>query len=64
MKSYALFVLLLFFSWTSAWSGNNLYNNVTPPRWEKLGQRTVNFGLDHDEIVVTRQEGRFTALKL
>ncbi len=34
-----------------------------PPRWEKLGERKVNYGLDRDEIIVTAAEGRFTALK-
>ena len=33
-------------------------------RWEKLGQRTVNYHLDRDEIPVTLRDGRFTALKL
>lgn len=33
-------------------------------RWEKLGQRRVNFRLDRDEIMVTSSEGLFTALKL
>ena len=33
------------------------------PRWEKLGQRTVNRRLDRDEIVVTAREGAFTAIK-
>lgn len=32
--------------------------------WEKLGERRVNFGLDHDEILVTRTEGNFTAIKI
>ena len=35
-----------------------------PPRWEKLGQRRVNYGLDRDEILVTAREGRFTSLRL
>ena len=35
-----------------------------PPRWEKLGQRKVNYGVDRDEILVTAREGRFTAVKL
>ncbi len=35
-----------------------------PPRWEKLGQRAVNYGLDRDEIAVTARDGRFTAIKL
>lgn len=37
--------------------------DVQPGRWEKLGSRKVNYSLDRDEIVVTRYEGRFTALK-
>ncbi|NNF32911.1 MAG: DUF2541 family protein [Saprospiraceae bacterium] len=32
--------------------------------WEKLGQRTVNYGLDKDEIKVTAREGKFKAIKL
>lgn len=36
----------------------------TPPRWEKLGQRRVNYGLDRDEILVTAREGRFTSIRL
>ncbi len=35
-----------------------------PPKWELLGSRKVNYGLDKDEIVVTRQEGVFSALKI
>lgn len=34
------------------------------PRWEKLGQRNVNYRLDKDEIMVTAREGRFTAIKI
>lgn len=37
---------------------------ATPPRWEKLGQRRVNHGLDRDEIIVTAREGRFKSLRL
>lgn len=37
---------------------------IQPPRWEKLGERKVNYGVDRDEIVVTAAEGRFTAIKL
>lgn len=32
--------------------------------WEKLGARTVTMTADHDEILVTAQEGVFTAIKL
>lgn len=37
---------------------------VEPPRWEHLGTRKVNYGLDRDEILVTVSEGRFDAIKL
>ena len=29
-----------------------------------MGLRKVNYGLDHDEILVTAREGKFTAVKL
>ncbi len=32
--------------------------------WHKLGTRTVNYGLDHDKIMVTAKDGAFTALKV
>ncbi len=32
--------------------------------WERLGKRTVNYGLDKDEIIVTAREGKFRAIKL
>ncbi len=35
-----------------------------PQRWEKLGQRKVNFKVDRDEIIVGRVEGFFTALQI
>ena len=38
--------------------------NDSPPKWEKLGQRKVNFMLDRDEIGVGRFEGFFTALQI
>ncbi|WP_235296396.1 DUF2541 family protein [Portibacter marinus] len=33
-------------------------------RWDFLGQRTVNYKLDRDEIVVTAKEGSFRKIKL
>lgn len=42
----------------------NILESATPPRWEKLGQRNVNYGLDKDEIKVTARDGRFTAVKI
>jgi hypothetical protein len=32
--------------------------------WNHLGSRTVNYGLDHDKIMVTAKEGYFTKLKM
>lgn len=32
--------------------------------WEMLGARKINYGLDRDEIMVTRAEGVFTAVQL
>ncbi|MBT8328014.1 MAG: hypothetical protein KJP21_09855 [Bacteroidia bacterium] len=53
IKLFAL-GLLLMGSMTSMISGS----------WEHLGTRTVQFGLDHDKIVVTAKEGRFAKLKI
>ena len=36
---------------------------IQPSRWEILGLRKVNKSFDRDEIVVTRMEGTFNALK-
>jgi len=33
-------------------------------RWEKLGQRKINYRLDRDEIKVTAREGVFSAVQL
>lgn len=55
---FALFLAAgMAFSFTTA-------EKATPPRWEKLGERKVNYSLDRDEILVTAREGRFTAIKL
>ena len=35
-----------------------------PPKWEKLGSRKVNFGLEKDTIPVGAHEGAFTKLKI
>ncbi len=55
---FALLTLVLFVGQSLAYS-----LNAQPIRWEKLGSRKVNYGLDRDEIMVTAYEGRFTALK-
>mgnify|MGYP001172811217 CR=1 FL=1 len=33
-------------------------------KWEKLGERKVNLGLDHDRIAVGAGDGMFTKLKI
>lgn len=45
-----------------AMSFTSLSGNAGP--WELLGSRKVNYAVDHDEIVVTRAEGFFTALQI
>ena len=35
-----------------------------PPKWEKLGSRKVNFGIEKDVIAVGAHEGAFTKLKI
>ena len=70
MKSYS-FILAMILSFVfishdaqAHISHADIVDSVHPPRWEKLGQRRVNYGLDRDEILVTAREGRFTALRL
>ncbi len=63
------FVMFCFTFVTSNSSANALYSpnldtSIFPPKWEKLGQRKVDYKLDKDEIYVTAKEGRFTAIKL
>jgi len=36
----------------------------SPDRWERLGQREVDFRNDHDQIDVGRKEGRFRQLEV
>ena len=33
-------------------------------KWEKLGERKVNLGLDHDRIVIGAGDGIFSKLKI
>lgn len=39
-------------------------NQAEAQRWEHLGSRVVNWGLDRDVIPVTWREGKFDALRL
>lgn len=66
---YLLFSLLAFSFSAFANSSSSLPLTTThellhPPRWEKLGERRVNYGLDRDEIAVTVREGLFTGIRL
>lgn len=38
--------------------------NTLQPGWENLGSRNVNYGLDRDEIPVTRRDGKFSKIRL
>jgi hypothetical protein len=40
------------------------YINTVNQSWERLGSRVVTMTADHDEIVVTGNEGIFTAVQL
>jgi hypothetical protein len=68
MKAFASVLFLCFFFSAQGFTKSAIFNSAaeinTPPRWEKLGERRVNFGVDHDEIMVTAAEGRFSALKI
>ena len=55
----AVFLSLVFFSFNTP-----NHSASSQPRWEKLGQRKVNFKADKDEIGVGRYEGFFNALQL
>lgn len=65
--SYAIVVVLLatsftlFSSFTKATKATSLSKYA---RWEKLGERTVNYAVDRDEITVGARDGFFDALKL
>ena len=61
---FLLAVLVMGSAFTSSVQPLSEEGISTVARWEKLGQRKVNYGLDRDEILVTAREGFFTALKL
>lgn len=64
MKAFASILCLFLAIGLSANSIVRPEGSLFPPRWEKLGERNVNFKVDRDEILVTASEGRFTALKI
>lgn len=67
-KFVSLFTCLIFIFATFSISAEHTFmpdeNGIKPPKWEKLGQRKVNYGIDKDEILVTAREGTFKAVKL
>ncbi len=52
-KSFFVFALLALFMMS-----------FVPPKWERLGSRKVNFGIDKDVIAVGAHDGAFTKLKI
>ena len=64
----AIFSMLFFFAASTVLANHQVISfqndGIYPPKWEKLGQRKVDYKLDKDEIYVTAREGRFTAIKL
>ena len=58
---FLFFSFLLILGFTSC---KSTQSSAKAPKWEKLGERVVNFKVDHDEIPVTARDGAFTALKL
>ncbi|MBL7802323.1 MAG: hypothetical protein JNL02_01205 [Saprospiraceae bacterium] len=57
-----LLVAAISFSFKTAELTAGAESGLNP--WEMLGMRRVNYGLDRDEIAVTRAEGIFTALQI
>ena len=64
LKTLLLLSFVLFLGNAGAAISTPAIEGFTPPRWEKLGQRKVNYKIDRDEIMVTAREGRFSAVKL
>lgn len=61
IKSFLFLFLATLFLGTSAFTTPT---EITPPKWEKLGQRKVDRRVDRDEIRVTARDGRFTKVKI
>lgn len=64
MKNLLLsgFLLMSFYSLSISEAASNV--STVNQAWERLGSRTVTMTADHDEIVVTANEGIFTAIQL
>ncbi len=60
-SSFALLLVALTLSSTTSCATTS---TNYPGEWEVLGTRTVNYGHDRDEILVTRRDGTFRKIKL
>ena len=61
MKSQIYFLFGMIILLVGCASNSSVVQNS---RWEKLGQKTVNYGLDKDIINVTARKGSFNSIKL
>jgi hypothetical protein len=50
-------------SFSNYTTSKDVFISIQAHAWQKIGQRMVNIKADHDEIMVTASEGRFTKLK-
>ena len=65
MKTHFSLLLTLLFAFSLHAAPSLVFDAAEQgPRWEKLGTRKVKYAIDRDEILVTRMEGRFTAIKI
>lgn len=65
MKPSLSFLFFLLFAFSIVAAPSALQNELDQgPKWEKIGTRKVKYTIDRDEILVTRMEGRFSAIKI
>lgn len=64
MIRYAIVTLLVGISLMSCAPRPTASPGTRTHKWERLGERMVNHGHDHDVISVTARDGAFTGLKL
>ncbi len=59
MKTKLILSAILFLVITAA-----SYVSVKAQSWEVIGKKTVNYAVDHDEMIVTSARGDFKAIKI
>ena len=65
MKTPMSLLFSLLFAFTLSAAPSTVLESLDQgPRWEKLGARKVKYTIDRDEILVTRMDGMFTAIKI